>query len=415
MSYLDLSVNDPSSIGGGTATVSVKPAAPDAHRDLPAGALVALVVVAAITPLILLIAPAVAAQLTTQLNLSPSQIGTFFFVELGAFSLATLPAYAWLHRVDARKVALFAACIFLIGNVATAWLTPDYLELLMLRAFTALGGGTLMVLCMTSAAASLNPDRVYGLWVVGQLITGAIGLFVLPMLFGAFGIRSLYVILSVLAVCILPLTQLFPSLLRQVHRDAKPVAQQTRATGSTLVAGLSVLAALLFYVAIGGVWTFASSAATATGLDAETGGLVLAIASSTGFVGAALASMMGGKVNRTVFIWIGYLGLAAAIIGLSGEPRVTLYIAAILIFKFGWTFVLPFLLAAIAEADSTGRVVPSLTLIIGMGLSLGPLVAGWSIQWTGSTHSLYLGAVALMIGSLVALITMIKLFAARSS
>ena len=55
--------------------------------------LVALVVFAAITPLLLLVAPAVAGQLATQLGLSASQIGTYFFVELGAFSLATVPSH----------------------------------------------------------------------------------------------------------------------------------------------------------------------------------------------------------------------------------------------------------------------------------------------------------------------------------
>ncbi|AJX72770.1 major facilitator family transporter domain protein [Burkholderia pseudomallei MSHR840] len=76
--------------------------------DTPAftsGTLAALVAFAAITPLLLLVAPAVAGQLGAQLGLSASQIGTYFFVELGAFSAATLPSYLWLGRIDARRIA----------------------------------------------------------------------------------------------------------------------------------------------------------------------------------------------------------------------------------------------------------------------------------------------------------------------
>ncbi|TEV53340.1 MFS transporter, partial [Burkholderia cepacia] len=169
--------------------------------------LVALVVFAAITPLLLLVAPAVAGQLATQLGLSASQIGTYFFVELGAFSLATVPSYLWLGRIDARRVAAFAIALFGAGNLLTALWMPGFVALLALRAVTALGGGSLMVLCMTSAATSENSDRVYGLWVVGQLIAGAIGLFVLPHVFAAFGLRALYVALAGLALLAAPLSR----------------------------------------------------------------------------------------------------------------------------------------------------------------------------------------------------------------
>ena len=103
--------------------------------------LAALVVFAAITPLLLLVAPAVAGQLATQLGLSASQIGTYFFVELGAFSLATVPSYLWLGRVDARRVAACAVTLFGAGNLLTALWMPGFAALLALRAVTALGGG----------------------------------------------------------------------------------------------------------------------------------------------------------------------------------------------------------------------------------------------------------------------------------
>ncbi|MCR3817277.1 MFS transporter, partial [Pseudomonas aeruginosa] len=75
--------------------------------------LAAIVVFAAITPTILMTAPAVAAQLAAQWQLSPARVGDLFSVELGAMRLATLPAFHWLKRVDWRHAALLAGLLFI--------------------------------------------------------------------------------------------------------------------------------------------------------------------------------------------------------------------------------------------------------------------------------------------------------------
>ncbi|WP_322073153.1 MFS transporter [Burkholderia cepacia] len=364
--------------------------------------LVALVVFAAITPLLLLVAPAVAGQLATQLGLSASQIGTYFFVELGAFSLATVPSYLWLGRIDARRVAAFAIALFGAGNLLTALWMPGFVALLALRAVTALGGGSLMVLCMTSAATSENSDRVYGLWVVGQLIAGAIGLFVLPHVFAAFGLRALYVALAGLALLAAPLSRGFPSSLGA--RTAP--AQHARGAAARTPQGLIVLAigaVLTFYLAIGSVWTFASRAAAEAGLDPQSTGNVLAIASVMGIAGAALASCAGGRLARRAMLTAGYALLAASLVALAVMRQAGGYSAAIFAFKFAWTFVLPFILATVAQIDTSGRLVATLNFVIGAGLAAGPLLAGLMLDAGGTMHALFTAATAVAIVSFAAL------------
>ncbi|RQZ83255.1 MFS transporter [Burkholderia cepacia] len=337
--------------------------------------LVALVVFAAITPLLLLVAPAVAGQLATQLGLSASQIGTYFFVELGAFSLATVPSYLWLGRIDARRVAAFAIALFGAGNLLTALWMPGFVALLALRAVTALGGGSLMVLCMTSAATSENSDRVYGLWVVGQLIAGAIGLFVLPHVFAAFGLRALYVALAGLALLAAPLSRGFPS---SLGARAAP-AQHARGAAARTPQGSIVLA-------IGAVLTF-----------------YLAIASVMGIAGAALASCAGGRLARRAMLTAGYALLAASLVALAVMRQAGGYSAAIFAFKFAWTFVLPFILATVAQIDTSGRLVATLNFVIGAGLAAGPLLAGLMLDAGGTMHALFTAATAVAIVSFAAL------------
>jgi predicted MFS family arabinose efflux permease len=377
--------------------------------------LVSLVVFAAITPLLLLVAPAVAAQLGGPMGLSASQIGTYFFVELGAFSLATVPSYLWLGRVDARRVAGWATAVFCIGNLITALVMPGFIALLALRAVTALGGGTLMVLCMTSAATSGDRDRVYGLWVVGQLVAGALGLFLLPHLFDAFGLRALYVTLALLALCAAPLIRGFdPALGGKRHqRDPHDPRDEHNEHTARVAAGnpsgianaaFAVAGVLAFYLAIGGVWTFASEAASLAGLDASRSGSVLAIASVMGIAGAGTASLIGGRLARRVMLVAGYGLLFVALAGLSVDSGIGTYMTAIFAFKFAWTFVLPFILAAAANKDHSGRLIASLNFVIGAGLAMGPLIAGVLLDAGASLHALFAGAAAICTLSLICLL-----------
>ncbi|MBM7048412.1 MFS transporter [Rhizobium lusitanum] len=349
--------------------------------------LAALVTFAAITPLVLLVAPAVAAQLGVQLGLSASEIGTYFFVELGAFSCATLPSYLWLGRMDARRVAAFSLAIFCLGNLLTALLMPGFAALLALRAVTALGGGTLMVLCMTSAATSKNHDRTFGLWVVGQLVAGAVGLFLLPYLFSAYGLRSFYVALAALGAIAAPLCRGFDTTRPDAARGAAIPQSQ-----SISIAILAIAGVLAFYIAIGGVWTFASAAATNAGLNDADTGKVLSVATIMGIVGALIASFIGSRVERKAMLIAGYAILAVSLIVLATHPTATGYSIAVFAFKFAWTFVLPLILAVVAKSDGTGRLVASLTLVIGLGLAVGPLIAGVMLDTGWGLGSVFVAA-----------------------
>src|SRR5690606_19666509 len=189
----------------GGAVMTMAPASALPTAAFPRVTLCALVAFAAITPLALLVAPALAAQLGMELGIGPSQIGTYFFVENGAFSAASLLSLYWLGRVNVRVVGLIALAVFIVGNFATPLVLPDYTGLLLIRAFTGFGGGTLMVLSMISAQDAENPDRVFGYWVVGQLVAGAVGLALLPYLFSTFGLQSFYIILGAVTLLLAPL------------------------------------------------------------------------------------------------------------------------------------------------------------------------------------------------------------------
>ena len=348
---------------------------------LPPGRLVAIVLGAAVVPAVLLAAPAIAAQLAVQLGLGPAQIGTMFSTELAAMSLATLPAWWWQGRLDCRIVGLAGAMIFIAANIASMFATT-YEALLALRFLSALGGGTVMVICMASAGASPERERVYGLWVCGQLVLGALALWLLPGLFARFGLAALYAGLAALMALCLPFIAQFSA--GSPHRDTSRVVRRSH-TGR---AALAIGAVLAFYVGLSGVWAFIGTIAGTAGLDGGTSGEILAIASLLGIAGSLTATLLGSRVSRSLPILGGYLAMIAAVGLLLGVPGLVRFTLAAFLFKFVWTFVLPFILATVADLDTDGRLMSTTNLVIGGGLAIGPAIAGQILERAGGTGTM---------------------------
>lgn len=361
----------------------------------PSPALLAAVVLfAAITPAVLLTAPAIASQLAAQLQLQPARIGDLFAVELGAMSLATLPSLVWLKRVDWRLAGLLAALGFILANLASAQVA-DYRTLLVLRGLSAFCGGSLMILCLSCAAGMPNPSRAYGIWVLGQLVLGAVGLSVLPHLYQAYGLGAGYLALAALMLLALPLVRAFPPGAHAVVSD-----RHARPAPSRWKVAAAVLGLFGFYVALSAVWTFAGAIGERAGLAATLGGEVLAVATLAGIAGAACASLVGERWRRERQLAAGFALMAAAILLLLGDPPLARFALAALLFKFTWTYALPFILACLAELDASGQLMSLSNLVIGAGLALGPAIGGRLIGADGGFQGLLPAAAALVVLSL---------------
>jgi predicted MFS family arabinose efflux permease len=357
---------------------------------------IALVMIAAIVPALLLVAPVVAGQLATELQMGPAAIGQLFTAELGAMSLATLPGFYWLSRTNWRVAGSISAVLFIIANILSA-LVDSPVQLTLLRILSGLGGGSLMIICMATASMLPKPDRAYGLWVMGQLALGAVGLSLLPTLFEHFGLSAFFTALAVLMLLGTPLIGYLPTG-KQV-----PVHQPSANTGTalTLPALLGLLAVLLFYVSLNGVWTFIGAIAGAASIDSQTSGNVLAIASLFGIAGAITATLLGGRSRYNRPLMIGYLIMIVGILLLTGAPDSIRFTVAALGFKYAWTLALPFILASLASVDRNGHVMSLTNLVIGGGLALGPLIAGQMIEALGGYMELLLGSALLATTSLL--------------
>ncbi len=124
---------------------------------------------------------------------------------------------------------------------------------------------------------------------------------------------------------------------------------------------------------------------------------------------AALSAPAGAALRGTrradrLPVWLGY-GLLIVSVGLLiGQPLLVRYAIAALLFKFTWTFVLPFILARVAGLDNSGRLMNSINLVIGGGMAAGPALAGALLQHFASADPLLAAAGVCALLSLILIV-----------
>ncbi|MER5388700.1 MFS transporter [Saccharopolyspora sp. NPDC002686] len=325
---------------------------------------------------VLLIAPVIAGPLVTKYGIGPSETGLLFSCELGAFSLATVPAYFWLTRF--RLTASVTACTLVVvaGQVASGF-AADFWLLLVVRIATSLAAGSITVVLLSLSSRTRNPGRAFGIFVVAQLVMGALILAVFPTLYADSDVSAVYWTLAGLMVLCLP----FIGLLRGITLSTPDSrAHQERRSPARFAAGLAAL--LLFYLALSGVWSFMGQIATTAGTAAGPTSIVLSAATVAGIVSALLATALGESPRRGLYLVLGLSGMAISVLLLLGGPALAQFAIAAVLFKFGWTFVLPYLLSSIAALGGA-HTMNTTNLMIGGGFAIGPVLGGFLTELTG--------------------------------
>lgn len=352
-----------------------------------------IAVYSAVLYMTLLIAPVIAAKLVNQFGLTSTQVGGLLSLELGAFSLATVPAYLWLRRVNLVTATRVFTLIAVAGNVASGFV-DSYGLLVACRILTSLAAGSITVIILTMSSKTSNPSRAYGLFVTAQLIMGAIILAVFPAVFANANVSAVYWTMAGLALCCL----LFAG---RIDGNAFRSPSTTIAPGTVkapaisvpkLQAGLGLVAVLLFYISLSGVWSFMAQIAGGARIDLNTTSLVLALATVPGIASSMLATVLGDHPRRALFLVLGYTGLIASVALLFGLSGTIQFALAAILFKFTWTFILPYLLSSISDLDASGQLMNTTNLMIGTGFAVGPLLGGILIEATGGFTALLIVA-----------------------
>lgn len=363
------------------------------------GAVAAAVVLTAFSGATLVVAPVIVGALVTGYGYSVPQAGLLIAIELGAMSLATLPALWWVSRLDWHRVLYAALAVLVAGNAACAY-AHSFAMLGALRTVTGLAGGSVMVICLALIARTRETERNFGWWTVGQLLVGAAGLAILPRVLPSSGLSGYFVALSIVYAACLLLVPRMPRGTGLASGDAVLASAGSGRPGDLM----ALAGVLVFYVALSAVWTYIERIGAAAGIAPTTIGDDLTFASVCGIAGCLAATALGARLGQVRPLGLGYALLAGSTAALVGTVAATRYAAAAAVFKFSWTFTLPYILAVVAARDTNGRLIALANLMIGSGLALGPAMVAWLM---GPTPS-YSTALALgIVGAIASLLLML--------
>lgn len=347
------------------------------------------------------IEPILAAGLVSDLALPEHQAGAVLSAEFGGTIVATFPALAWARRVPARWVTLAAALLFLATNLASARLLT-YGSLLALRALAGLAEGTLLILTLTIAARAPQPARLYGWWVIGQTIVAAAGLLFFPQLSAHFGLAAIYNAMALGTVLTAPLAWCFSGTEPSVIDDGGGPMLPWR----DAIAVLAVL--FLYYVVAGGMWAFAADRGNELHLSQQTVGYLLGAAYLISLAGAGLAACVGAPSRCKELAVMGHVGLGLALVPFALAGGTGSFAVFAIVLQLAWAFSAPLLMTLVAEIEPAGSMMSSATFVMGAGLTVGPLIAGYLFEARGGPTMLAL-CFAVVIAASAALLRTHKL------
>ena len=177
---------------------------------------------------------------------------------------------------------------------------------------------------------------------------------------------------------------------------------QGHKSGMNLQVFLGLCALLIFWIGMGGIWAFLERIGNASGLSPQSIGTVLAVSYAGVIAVAALAAWLGDRAGRAIPIFIGIVVMTVGITNMDQTLTFATYMTASVLFQCGWIFAYPYMMAVINRGDDSGRFVPLIAVVQGLGAAVGSGLGGSLLSAQAGYSALYtMGFVTLFVSLLV--------------
>ena len=338
------------------------------------GIIFSVIAASAVALLVLTTGPLLVGVYVTTLELSARSAGLLFSLEMFGFMVGAIAMFALLLR-NRWQVVTAALAVMTGANVLCVF-ADAILLLAVCRCLSGFGAGILMTMTMLVIGRLRNPDAIYGLWTVGQLSLGAVGLLVFPVVMAAIGLPGFFAIIASLSAMLFatvrfysPTAPAFGPPQGAVRKDAGPIL------GWVCLAGIFV-----YYAGQAAVWAYLERIGISWALQPDTVSLILFAGLLAGIVGASLAVLVSNRAGRVIPVTAS-LALSAVSIGIltiSGDG--TRFGLAVLLFNLAWYLFLPYGSAVIAEVDRNGKLLTGLAVVFPGSLAAGPAAAALLVR-----------------------------------
>ncbi len=337
----------------------------------------AILLLAAFAPASAVLSPLIVGAYVTDLEFSAQQAGYLIAAELIGAALSTFSTLYLVGRANWHKILHISIAIIVVGYLISSAIT-SFEILLPIRFTSGLALGTVMTMTIVVCGMTKDPERAFGFWSLGQIIFAVVGFAVFPHLFPVIGVKGFFLVMAAIMSVILLPVRFMPTAGTERHKQGlKSVSPKAKK-----MAPIGLLAVLFYYTAIGSVWAYVERIANAANLPPEFIGYTLSAASIVGVMGAGAATWLSTRFGRLLPVIFGYAVIGLGILLIFGLQSATLYAISSLLFKFGWWFAAPYLLANMTGLDPSGRIAILTNFFIACGMGLGPAAAAAILSLT---------------------------------
>ena len=318
--------------------------------------------------------------MATGLLFGEQQVGFIGSAYLIGFTVTSVSAVFWSHRVNWRNGVIVAALVASASYVITM-ATQDFLWILVLVFIVGCARGVFYAISVCSLGDTEQSERSFALGSLATMVLAGLGMLVLPYIMQAWLIRGLYLPLIAVSVVGALLARWLPVRARMRAESAQGTHHK-----NTFQVFLALFGLLIFWIGMCGIWSFLERIGNANGLSPQAIGTVLAVSYVGVILAAVIVAWLGDRIGSAAPIFIGMVTMLVGIAVMDRPLTFETYMAASIVFQIGWIICYPFTMAVINKADASGRFVPLIAAAQGLGASLGAGLGGTLIG-TGDDYS----------------------------
>ena len=370
---------------------------PDSVDPSAPASLAIYALTSAIAGMILGIGPILVGAYVDMLGFTDRQAGYLLSAETAGFAAGGVLVFTLVRRMNWQKLVLLSAALLIGGNLIAASLS-EFTPLLIIRFMVGIGANALLALSIVAIGLTRNPDRGYGMWVLAQIIGGAVAVKWLPGLIPDHGLAAVFSVFAGAGAVLACFYRFYP---RGTEAKAShaPIAGSQRA----LILGLlALLGSFVCYAGQSAPWAFMKRFGNAAGLGSGEVNDAIFFSLMAGGVAAAGQMIIGNRFGRLFPLLAMAAMTAAGTLILASYPALNLYMLGACLINIGWLCTIPYMQAMIANLDSGSQLTAAVPIAIPASISAGPaLAATFLVEGGGYAPIVWVGLVSMPIGLLL--------------
>lgn len=359
---------------------------PDQRDINRVSSIVAIVFICTLPALVIVLLPMLVGGLVVSLGFTEQQGGYVVTADMAGYTLGTIASFFFIHRANWRMLTLGCLILMVLVNLMSGWVSGME-PLILLRLLSGIGGGIVTAVTFAAMGQFRDPDSAYGLWLVFQAALGGAGSVTLPYIIERWDIGGGFIIFAVLLIVGSLLYRYVPvQALRSAHADGRIDRHLVKPTG------LGIFGILVIYIGLMAVYTYLERIGVSSGLSQADVGLCFLGMTVAGLVGGTAAAKFSVAFGRVWPVLIGVIGvLCSFVVLMSGNLGFYLFMFACALYFGMWSFLLPYLVGALAAVDPSGRALALGNAAIGGGLAVGPFIATFLLSNEGYNRLVLFG------------------------